>query len=131
MAVAMPGVGSQYASANFDSKGQAFDGSKTYRLRVPANVPVKDFWSVVLYDTQTRSLLQTDQRFPSLSSNAKPKVNADGTVDVYFAPVKPQGAANWVQTVPGKSWFTIFRLYGPLKPWFDQSWKLPDIERQD
>jgi hypothetical protein len=130
MAVAMPGVGSQYASANFDSKGQPFDGSKTYRLRVPAQVPVKDFWSVVVYDTQTRSLLQTDQRFPSASSNAKPKSNADGSVDVYFAPVRPQEAANWVQTVPGKSWFTIFRLYGPLQPWFDKSWKLPDIELQ-
>lgn len=130
MAVAMPGVGSQYASANFDSKGQPFDGARTYRLRVPPNVPVKDFWSVVLYDTQTRSLLQTDQHFPSLSSNAKPTANADGSVDVYFSPTRPANAANWVQTVPGKSWFTIFRLYGPLPPWFDKSWKLPDIEQQ-
>jgi len=128
MAVAMPGVGSQYASANFDAHGNPFDGNKTYRLRVPANVPVKDFWSVVVYDTQTRSLLQTDQRFPSLSSNDKPRANADGTVDVYFSAKRPPDAQNWVQTVPGKSWFTIFRLYGPLQPWFDKSWRLPDIE---
>jgi hypothetical protein len=129
MAVAMPGIGSQYASANLDAAGQAFDGAKTYRLRVPAGVPVKDFWSVVLYDTQTRSMLQTDQQFPSLSSQTSPKANADGSVDVYFSPKRPDGAANWVQTLPGKSWFTIFRLYGPLQPWFDKSWKLPDIER--
>lgn len=129
MAVAMPGAGSQYASANLDAAGQAFDGGKTYRLRVPAQVPVKDFWSVVLYDTQTRSMLQTDQQFPSLSSQTQPKANPDGTVDVYFGPVRPAGGANWVQTVPGKSWFTIFRLYGPLQSWFDKTWKLPDIER--
>jgi hypothetical protein len=73
MAAAMPGVGSQYASANLDSKGEAFDGAKTYRLHVPANVPVKDFWSVVLYDTQTRSMLQTDHQFPSLSSQTNPR----------------------------------------------------------
>ncbi|MFJ4291391.1 DUF1214 domain-containing protein [Cupriavidus sp. NPDC089707] len=117
------------ASANLDANGQAFDGAKTYRLRVPANVPVKDFWSVVLYDTQTRSMLQTDQRFPSLSSRTKPKTNPDGSVDVYFSPKRPANADNWVQTVPGKSWFTIFRLYGPLQPWFDKTWKLPDIQR--
>ncbi len=129
MAVAMPGVGSQYASANLDANGEAFEGAKTYRLRVPANVPVKDFWSVVLYDTQTRSMLQTDQQFPSLSSETKPKANADGSVDVYFSPTRPADGANWVQTIPGKSWFTIFRLYGPLQPWFDKSWRLPDIEK--
>jgi hypothetical protein len=125
-------VGSQYASANYDDKGRPFDGGKTYRLRVPANVPVKDFWSVVLYDTQTRSMLQTDQRFPSLSSERGLQKNADGSVDLYFAPKAPKGhEQNWIQTVPGKSWFTIFRLYGPLKPWFDQSWKLNDIEQVD
>ena len=128
MAVAMQGVGSQYAASNLDAQGQAFDGAKTYRLRVPANVPVKDFWSIVLYDTQTRSMLQTDQQFPSLSSQRRPKANADDSVDVYFSPTQPAGASNWIQTIPGKSWFTLFRLYGPLQPWFDKSWKLPDIE---
>ncbi len=130
MAVAMPGVGSQYASANLDAAGQVLDGGRTYRLRVPPHVPIKDFWSVVVYDTQTRSLLQTDQPFPSLSSQDKLAVNADGGVDVYFSPTRPKDAANWIQTLPGKSWFTIFRLYGPLQPWFDKSWKLNDIEAQ-
>lgn len=128
MAAATPGTGSQYASTSLDVTRQPFDGNKTYRLRVPANVPAKDFWSVAVYDPQTRSLLQTDQRFPSLSSQAGPKASADGSVDVYFSPKRPEGAANWIQTVPGKSWFTIFRLYGPLQPWFDRSWRLPDVE---
>jgi hypothetical protein len=129
MAVAMAGIGSQYASTDLDSNGAPFDGGKTYRLHVPPTVPVKDFWSVVVYDTQTRSMLQTDQQFPSFSSETNPKENADGSVDVYFAPARPVEAANWVQTIPGKSWFTIFRLYGPLQPWFDQNWKLNDFER--
>jgi hypothetical protein len=128
MAAAMPGIGSQYASANFDSQGEAFDGSKTYRLRVPADVPVKDFWSIVLYDAQTRSMLQTDQQFPSLSSQTHPKANTDGSVDIFFSPTRATDMNNWVQTLPGKSWFTIFRLYGPLQPWFDKTWQLPDIE---
>lgn len=128
MAVAMPGIGSQYAASNLDAMGKPFDGGKNYRLRVPANVPAKDFWSVVVYDTQTRSMLQTDQQFPSLSSEKSLQKNADGTVDVYFGPKPPAGkSANWIQTVPGKSWFTIFRLYGPLQPWFDKQWKLDDV----
>ena len=128
MAMAMPGIGSQYAASNLDATGKPFDGGKTYRMRVPANVPAKDFWSVVAYDTQTRSMLQTDQQFPSLSSEKSMQKNADGTVDVYFGPKAPAGnPANWIQTIPGKSWFTIFRLYGPLQPWFDKTWKLEDI----
>lgn len=127
MAVAMPGIGSQYASVNIDAAGSPFDGSKTYRLHVPANVPAKDFWSVVAYDTQTRSMLQTDQQFPSLSSQKDLKTNADGSTDIVFSPTKPADNPNWIQTIPGKSWFTIFRLYGPLEPWFDKSWKLEDF----
>lgn len=128
MAVAMPGIGSQYAAANFDAAGKPFDGGKDYTLHVPPNVPAKDFWSVVLYDTQTRSMLQTDQQFPSLSSEKGLLKNPDGSVDLYFGPKAPAGKENnWVQTIPGKSWLTIFRLYGPLGPWFDKSWKLNDI----
>ena len=130
MVQTMVGIGSQYASANLDSKGQVFDGGKTYRLHVEPDVPAKDFWSVVAYDTQTRSMLQTNQQFPNLSSERKDVVtNPDGSVDVYFGPKAPAGKqANWVQTLPGKSWFVIFRLYGPLQAWFDKTWKLSDIE---
>ena len=128
MAVAMAGIGSQYASSNLDSAGEPFDGSKNYKLHIASNVPVKDFWSIVLYDPQTRSMLQTDQQFPSLSSQTNITKNTDGTVDIYFGPSKPKNSNNWIQTIPGKSWFTIFRLYGPLQPWFDKTWKLEDIK---
>ncbi len=128
MAVAMVGSGSQYAAANVDANGNPLDGSKAYRLHVPAHVPAKDFWSVVVYDPQTRSMLQTDEQFPSLSSEKDLSKNDDGSYDLYFSPKRPAAAKNWVQTVPSKGWFTIFRLYGPLQPWFDKSWKLNDFE---
>jgi hypothetical protein len=130
MAAKMVGVGSQYAGAALDVHQDYLDGAKTYRLTLPPNVPAKDFWSVVLYDSQTRSELQTDQRFPSLGSqNPNVKQNADGSYDIYFGPHAPAGKeSNWVQTVPGKGWFMLLRLYGPLEPWFDKTWRPGDIE---
>ena len=128
MANKMVGVGPQYAGANLDSNGNYFDGSKNYRLTLPPNVPAKDFWSVVLYDPQTRSELQTDQQFPSLSSQKNVQKNPDGSYDVYFGPKPPAGReSNWVQTVPNKGWFMILRLYGPLEPWFNKTWRPGDI----
>jgi hypothetical protein len=124
------GQGSQYAVAAVDAKGNYFDGSKNYRLHLPPNVPAKTFWSVIVYDSQTRSLLQTDQPGAGVSSEQSTvKSNSDGSIDVYFGPNAPLGhAGNWIQTIPGKGWFTFFRLYGPLQPWFDQTWRLPDFE---
>ena len=133
MSMKMVGIGSQYASNFRDSNGNPLDGGKTYRLRMPPNVPAKDFWSLVAYDNQTRSELQTDQRFPSISSQKKDlQTNADGSVDLYFGPVAPAGReSNWVQTVPGKGWSTVLRLYGPLEPWFDKSWRLGEFEEME
>ncbi|KOS57532.1 DUF1214 domain-containing protein, partial [Rhodococcus rhodochrous] len=123
------GTGSQYALAFVDATGVPFDGDRTYRLHVPPQVPVNNFWSVLVYDTQTRSMLQTDQQWPSVTSqDADLTTNEDGSVDVRFGPARPGEGGNWVQTLPGKSWFAMFRLYGPLEPWFDKTWKLPEIE---
>ncbi len=132
MAMKMVGIGSQYAAATTDSNGKPFDGSKTYKIHLPPNIPAKNFWSFVVYDNQTRSMLQTDQQFPSISSLKKGVVlNADTSVDVWFGPTAPEGhEANWVQTVPGKSWNVLLRLYGPGQTWFDKTWKPGDFEEQ-
>jgi len=126
-----PGVGQTYLCAFRDKDGHPFDGGKSYRLHVPANVPVKQFWSVTLYDIDTRTLIQNKEQIGDRSSRQQDLVkNADGSVDVYFGPTAPKGfEKNWVPTVPGKAWFTYFRLYGPLEAYFDKSWPLPDIEK--
>ena len=129
MVAKMVGLGSQYAVAARDAEGNGLDGSRTYRLRLPPNVPAADFWSLVVYDNQTRSMLQTDQQFPSLNSQRGVQVNADGSYDIYFGPEAPAGRGdNWIQTVPGKGWNVILRLYGPLEPWFEQTWRPGEIE---
>ena len=130
MAIKMVGVGSQYGIACMDVDKKYLDGSKTYKLTLPKSIPAKDFWSLVIYDPQTRSLLQTDYKFPSLNSERNDvKANADGSTDIYFGPKAPAGKENnWIQTVPGKGWFVILRLYGPLDSWFDQTWRPGEIE---
>lgn len=126
----MIGVGSQYAYAATDRNGDYLDGAKSYRLRIPANPPARDFWSVVAYDPQTRSQLQTGQTFPSKNNKRDRLIeNPDGSVDLYFSPQAPAGKeANWVQTVAGKGWYVLLRLYGPLEPWFDKSWRPGEFE---
>ena len=131
MATTHVGEGSDYALAFLDSDEKPFDGSKTYKLHLPPNVPVNNFWAVTLYDTQTRTQLQTSQLFPTVGSQTKGmQKNADGSYDVYFAPEAPEGKeGNWLQTVPGKSWFVILRMYGPLEPWINKTWRPGEIER--
>jgi hypothetical protein len=131
MSMKMVGAGSQYAAAVTDSQGKPLNGSKTYKIHLPPNIPVKQFWSFTVYDNQTRSMLQTDQQFPSVNSTDKGVVtNPDGSVDVWFGPTLPKGVnkANWVQTAPGKGWNVLFRLYGPLEPWFDKTWRPGEFE---
>ncbi len=130
MALEIPGVGSNYAFSDKDKNGEILFGEKNYRLSIPANVPAKDFWSIVVYDPQTRSMLQTDQAFPNKNSQKDKLIyNEDGSVDLYFGPTAPKGKEdNWIQTVSGKAWFVLFRTYGPLEPWFEKTWQLNDFE---
>ncbi len=133
MAQARPGTGSAYAAAFRDSSGRYFDGGKTYRITLPGPIPAKAFWALTVYSNQSRSLLETDQKTAGIDSNAKDlQIERDGSATVWFGPKPPKGhEANWVQTMPGKGWNVLLRLYGPLEPWFNKSWKPTDIERVD
>jgi hypothetical protein len=131
MAHAQVGAGSAYAFTVRDAAGEVLDGSRTYRLRVDPDPPARNFWSVDVYDTQTRSLLQVPSTpYPALASNSGTlQANDDGSHDLYFGPEPPAGReSNWVETLPGKSWFAILRLYGPLEPWFERTWTLNEFE---
>ena len=124
------GLGSYYLWTYRDRDGDFLDGAKNFKLHIPADVPAKDFWSVLVYDSLSRSELKNGQKFPSVSKYTDPALNADGSVDVYFGPEMPAGQEkNWIQTVPGRGWFPIFRFYGPLEPLYQKTWVLPDIEK--
>jgi hypothetical protein len=122
--------GGQFYLVNIsDREGKALEGSKTYRLKVPANAPVEQYWSATAYDRETHALIRGVSR-PSLASNdTKVQKNSDGSVDVYFGPKSPPGKeSNWVPTDPKRQFELLFRCYGPKKELFDKTWKLPDIE---
>jgi hypothetical protein len=123
-----PGQGTAYLTCFKDEDGIYLDGAKNYRLRVPANMPVKRFWAVTAYDVATRCLLDSDGNI-TVSSLSKPEVNADGSVDVYFGPKAPKGKEkNWVKTDPAEGFFVVFRFYGPLEGYIDKTWVLNDFE---
>jgi hypothetical protein len=133
MAMRLTDVGSQYLLAAVDKDKKYFDGAKTYKVRLPKNIPENNFWSLTVYDNQTRSMLRTPQRFPRAGSQTYPTPaavpNRNGSYDIYFGPKAPKGKeSNWIQTVPGKGWFTILRIYSPLEPYFDKSWRIGEIE---
>ncbi|MFV2058937.1 MAG: DUF1214 domain-containing protein, partial [Thiohalomonadales bacterium] len=133
MALEIPGVGSNYALASADNNADILYGDKNYKMTIPANVPAKDFWSVVVYDPQTRSELQIPggSDYPSKNNKIDKLVyNKDDSVTLYFGPKPPKNApkANWTETVPKKAWFVLLRLYGPLQPWFDKTWQPSDFE---
>jgi len=124
------GRGSQYAWGYLDSDGGYLDGGKSYKLNLPGNAPAEKFMSVVVYDSQTRSMLQTDQPFPNKNNKRDKLITSDdGSIDLTFGPTAPKGKeANWIQTVPGKGWFCLLRLYSPTEPWFDKTWRPGEIE---
>ena len=133
MASPQLGQGAAYTYTARDGKGEWLDGSKTYKVTLPPNIPAGRFWSFNVYDNQTRSFLETDQKLAGLDSTLPDlKKNADGSVTVWFGPKAPaEREGNWVQTWPGKGFNVIFRLYSPLQGWFDKSWKPGDFERVD
>lgn len=125
-------AGSLYWLGTRDSTGAYLDGGKTYRLTVPLPVPAKLFWSVTIYDPDNRSEIATDQGKAALRSLFELKDKSGDSVDLYFGPKVPAGhEGEWIKTVPGKGWFTYFRIYGPEGPAFDGSWKPGDFEQVD
>jgi hypothetical protein len=134
MIMRVPDIGSQYLMGFLDSSGDPYDGGKTYKVTLPKGIPARAFWSFTVYDNQTRSMLDTPQRFPRAGSQSYPspaaKADPDGSTIVYFGPGQPPGVdrGNWIQTMPGKGWFTILRLYSPLEPFFDKSWRPSEVE---
>jgi hypothetical protein len=124
------GAGSLYWLGNRDNTGAFLDGGKTYKLTVPLPVPGRLFWSVTVYDAATRSEIKTDQDKAALRSMFELKDTGDAkSIDLFFGPKAPDGKeGRWIQTIPGKGWFTYFRIYGPEGPAFDGTWKPGDFE---
>jgi len=124
------GAGQFYLMARKDGRGNGLDGGSSYRLRVPSSAPVHEYWSATVYDGKTHALIRNSPCSSRASTSAGLTVNDDGSVDVFFGPTAPDGAsANWVFTKACNSFEVIFRFYGPDKPLFDKTWKLPDIEK--
>ena len=137
MCMRLTGIGSQYLMAVKDADGNRLDGAKTYRMTLPPDIPAARFWSVTLYDNETRSMLETPQRFPRAGSQSYPTpaatANDDGSTTLTFGPERPSDSpeGNWIQTTEGKGWFPILRLYSPLASFFDKSWRPSEIEVVD
>jgi len=124
------GEGQFYLMTVKDKNGQSFDGSKNYRLTVPADAPVRQYWSATVYDRATHGLIRDMPRSGRGSQSQGLQKNTDGSVDIYFGPKAPPGKeSNWVPTNPSGQFEVLFRFYGPDQPLFDKMWKLPDIEQ--
>jgi hypothetical protein len=123
------GGGSFYLMAIADRAGRLLDGGTSYRLTVPKNPPVRQYWSATVYDRATHAPIR-NTRWPSRSSQTPGlQTNDDGSVDVHFGPKAPAGKeANWVPTSAGGGFEVLFRFYAPEKPLFEKTWRLPDIE---
>ncbi len=134
MAMRLPDIGSTYLWTMVDAQGNYLDGAKTYKVTLPKDIPAGKFWSFTVYDTMTRSMIDTPQRYPRAGSQGYPspaaKPSADGTTTVYFAPQQPAGVerGNWIQTMPGKGFIPCLRLYSPLEPFFAKTWRPSEIE---
>jgi hypothetical protein len=126
------GAGQFYSISIRDKDGDAFDGAKTYRLNVPPNVPVEQYWSVTAYDRETHALIKGMPRASRASNASDVQKNADGSVDIYFGPKPSEGKeSNWVPTDPERGFELMARFYAPKKEFFDKVWKLPDVEKME
>ena len=134
MCMRLTGLGSQYIMLYKDSDGNHLDGAMNYQVNLPPDIPAARFWSLTAYDTETRSMLHTPQRFPRVGSQAYPTpaatANTDGSTTITFGPQRPADSpeGNWIQTTDGKGWFLILRLYSPLESFFDKSWRPSEVE---
>ena len=123
------GLGSYYLMATKDNEGHPLDGARTYRLTVPPNVPVRQYWSATVYDRATHSLVRDRERASRSSQSPGLQVKGNGSVEVYFGPnAPPTRESNWVPTSPKGEFEVLFRFYGPEKSLFEKKWRLPDIE---
>jgi hypothetical protein len=124
------GLGSFYLTTLHDSRGELLRGEQPYVLHVPPAVPARQYWAVTVYDARTAGFIRESPVVSLDSYNQKLQKNADGSIDIYFGPKAPAGKdSNWIFTAAGQGWFPLFRLYGPDKPLFEKTWKLPEIER--
>lgn len=124
------GEGSLYWLGARDKEGAFLNGSNYYKLVIPQPVPGKLFWSITVYDTATRSEIQTKQNKAALRSLFELKDLKDNSITLYFGPTPPTNNDKvWIQTIPGKNWFTYFRIYGPEAAAFNGSWQLGDFEK--
>ena len=123
------GPGANYVQTFKDKDGNHFDGGKSYRLQVPANPPASAFWSLTAYDSATRSMVQNPTNDAAHASYDDLTTNSDDSLDLYFGPEAPDGReSNWIETVPGRGFYVMFRFYSPTAPLFDGTWTLPDVE---
>lgn len=121
--------GSKYPSTMRDKDGDLLDGSKSYKLHLPAGIPAKLYWAVTIYNPADGTMPETDQPFPSRNTFDRVQQNRDGAIDLYFGPTKPQGAneKNWIQTLKGRAFLVTIRLYGSGTEFYDQTWKPDDV----
>lgn len=123
------GAGSVYVGTFHDANGAHLNGGKNYTLNVPGPVPAALFWSLTVYDVDTRCMIATDQDRAAIRSLIEnPTPNPDGSYHFYFGPEKPpSGDVSWIKTIPGKGWYVFVRIYGPQETTFDGTWKLNDV----
>jgi hypothetical protein len=123
------GAGQFYLFTIKDSNGQSLHGRETYRLTVPPDAPVTQYWSVTIYDSATHALIRYMPLGSRSSQSPGLRVNPDGSVDIYFGPEAPDDHdPNWVPTDPDGNFEVLFRFYGPKPSLFDKSWQLPDVQ---